>query len=107
MWWTDVESRCLRSGWRCCHYWQGVVSAASVPFGTSQRVSLLFSSESSLKASRWNLLTRGAINMLSSHPEVPLKTPAGILLPPPSLIAIYVLIAEAKVTTWPNTVPDK
>lgn len=42
--------------------------------------------------------------MFSSHPEVPLKTPAGILIliPPASLIAIYVLIAEAKVTTWPR-----
>lgn len=54
------------------------------------------------KAPRWNLLKRGAINMFSSHPEVPLKTPAGILIPPASLIAIYVLIAEAKVTTWPR-----
>lgn len=40
--------------------------------------------------------------MFSSHPEVPLKTPAGILIPPASLIAIYILIAEAKVTTWPG-----
>lgn len=73
----------------------------SVPFVASQRVSLLFSGAFT-ESLQVEFADEREINMFSSHPEVPLKTPAGILIQPASLIAIHILIAEAKVTTWPR-----
>lgn len=79
----------------------GVLSVVPVPFATSQRVSLLLSGAFT-ESLQVEFADEREINMFSSHPEVPLKTPAGILVQPASLIAIHILIAEAKVTAWPR-----